>query len=56
LFNINVIISFKWYSIAIENDPRNHMLYSNRSAAYLLKKQWRQAAKDAEQSTKLNPS
>ncbi len=37
------------FSQAIAIDPKNHVLYSNRSAAKAGKKQWAEALADAEQ-------
>ncbi|KAJ7229034.1 activator of Hsp70 and Hsp90 chaperone [Mycena pura] len=44
------------FSQAIAIDPKNHVLYSNRSAAYAGKKQWADALSDAEQCVLVNPS
>lgn len=41
---------------AIELDPSQHVYFSNRSAAYLSKKDADSALADAEQCIKLNPS
>lgn len=46
----------EWFSKAIEADPSNHVLFSNRSACYAAKKNWGVALEDAEQCIKLNPN
>ncbi|TPX16028.1 uncharacterized protein E0L32_000362 [Thyridium curvatum] len=43
------------FTQAIELTPDNHILYSNRSAAYASKKEWDNALKDAEKTTELKP-
>ncbi|KAI1492581.1 hypothetical protein F5X96DRAFT_363887 [Biscogniauxia mediterranea] len=43
------------FTKAIELDPNNHVLYSNRSAAYASKKDWANALKDAEKTTEIKP-
>jgi tetratricopeptide (TPR) repeat protein len=37
------------FSQAIAIDPKNHVLYSNRSAAHAGKREWDDALKDADQ-------
>ncbi|TFL00643.1 hypothetical protein BDV98DRAFT_107946 [Pterulicium gracile] len=37
----------EWFSKAIEADPSNHVLFSNRSACYAAKKNWGVALEDA---------
>ncbi|KAF8900012.1 chaperone [Mucidula mucida] len=44
------------FSQAIAIDPKNHVLYSNRSAAKAGKKQWAEALADAEQCIAVNSS
>ena len=51
--NVDEAISF--YTDAIELDPENHVLYSNRSAAYANAKRYLQALKDAEKTIELKP-
>ncbi|PPQ77454.1 hypothetical protein CVT24_009914 [Panaeolus cyanescens] len=44
------------FSQAIQIDPKNHVLWSNRSAAKAGKKDWDGALNDAEECIKANPS
>ena len=46
----------EWYSKGIQIDPNNHILYSNRSAAYLSMNNFNSALEDAEKCISLNPS
>ncbi|KAI0170011.1 hypothetical protein GGR52DRAFT_552562 [Hypoxylon sp. FL1284] len=43
------------FTKAISVDPSNHILYSNRSAAYASKKDWASALNDAEKTTQIKP-
>ncbi|KAK7935489.1 heat shock protein [Apiospora marii] len=43
------------FTKAIALDGANHVLYSNRSAAYASKKDWDNALKDADKTTELKP-
>ena len=43
--------AIQYYSLAIRLDGQNHVFYSNRCAAYQLKKQWASAVADAEKVT-----
>ncbi|KAI1327079.1 hypothetical protein F5Y16DRAFT_372553 [Xylariaceae sp. FL0255] len=43
------------FTKAIELTPTNHLLYSNRSAAYASKKDWANALKDAEKTIEIKP-
>ncbi|KOS17497.1 Heat shock protein sti1 -like protein [Escovopsis weberi] len=43
------------FTLAIEIQPENHILYSNRSAAYASKKDWDSALKDAVKTTEIKP-
>ncbi|RSL64944.1 hypothetical protein CEP54_004441 [Fusarium duplospermum] len=43
------------FTEAIAIQPENHILYSNRSAAYASKKDWDNALKDAEKTTEIKP-
>ncbi|CAL8082067.1 unnamed protein product [Calicophoron daubneyi] len=47
--------ALQWYSRAIEEDTQNALLYSNRSAAYLMLKKYLEAYRDASRSVELNP-
>ncbi|KAJ7283366.1 activator of Hsp70 and Hsp90 chaperone [Mycena rebaudengoi] len=44
------------FSQAIAIDPKNHVLYSNRSAAHAGKREWDDALKDADQCVVVNPT
>jgi stress-induced-phosphoprotein 1 len=43
------------FTQAIEIEPTNHILYSNRSAAYASKKDYESALKDADKVTEIKP-
>lgn len=43
------------FSQAIELDPSNHVLYSNRSGAYASLKDWEKALDDATKVTEIKP-
>ncbi|KAJ3186783.1 hypothetical protein HK101_009602 [Irineochytrium annulatum] len=45
-----------FFSQAIEQDPKNHVLFSNRSACHASLKDYVKALEDAEETVKLNPS
>jgi len=47
--------AIKFYTEAISIDNRNHVYFSNRSAAYMGKNMFTNALEDAEQCVKLNP-
>lgn len=47
--------SIEKFSQAIELDPSNHVLYSNRSGAYASLKDWTKALEDASKTTELKP-
>lgn len=47
--------SIEKFSQAIELDPTNHVLYSNRSGAYASLKDWSKALDDATKVTEIKP-
>lgn len=47
--------AIKCYSEAINLDPTNHVLYSNRSAAYCKASRFEEALNDAEKTIEINP-
>ena len=53
--NQNYDDAIKFFTEAIQIDEKNHILYSNRSAAYAGKGLYQEALKDAEKCIELNP-
>ena len=47
--------AIKLYTEAIQLDPSNHVLYSNRCAAYMKQEKFSQALEDAEATIKVKP-
>lgn len=47
--------AIEFYTKAIHLDPNNHVLFSNRSAAFAKAGQYFQALEDAEKTVKLKP-
>lgn len=47
--------AIKLYSEAIELTPDNHILYSNRCAAYMKQEEFDRALEDAETTLKIKP-
>jgi len=45
----------RWFSLAIQNDRENHILYSNRSAAYCANREYFDALADAAKTIELKP-
>lgn len=47
--------AIKFYTEAINLDPSNHVLYSNRSAAFQKANRFEEALQDAEKTVELKP-
>lgn len=55
LEKVELILCRKKFSQAIELEPTNHVLYSNRSGAYASKKEFEKALEDANKTTEIKP-
>lgn len=53
--SISLTLLSEKFSQAIEADPSNHVLYSNRSACYASLRDFEHAYKDAEKTTEIKP-
>jgi stress-induced-phosphoprotein 1 len=51
----NYAKAIEYYTDAIDMDPTNHTLYSNRSGAYCASQKYLQAAADARKTIEINP-
>ncbi|KAJ3237723.1 Hsp90 cochaperone [Chytriomyces hyalinus] len=49
-------VAIKFFTDAIAKDPKNHVLYSNRSASYASMRDYTKALLDAEETVKINPT
>jgi tetratricopeptide (TPR) repeat protein len=47
--------ALKYFTEAINLEPSNHVLYSNRSATYASLSQWEEALEDASKTVELKP-
>jgi stress-induced-phosphoprotein 1 len=48
--------AIQYYTEALQIDPNNHTLFSNRAAAYLKLRMYEEALRDARESTRLLPT
>jgi tetratricopeptide (TPR) repeat protein len=52
----NMQQAIEYYTYATEMDPKNHIFFTNRAAAYAHMQKWEKSLRDAQKSIDLNPS